>query len=73
MSRCTSCDGRILWARTPKGKLIPLDPLPDPRGNMVLEGTTARVATAADFPLDGPRYMPHWATCPDGEYFRRPR
>jgi hypothetical protein len=35
--RCRSCDAPLLWAVTPAGRRIPLDPEPDQeRGNMML-------------------------------------
>lgn len=71
---CRSCSAPIEWARTVNGRLIPLDAEPDPAGNVLLEDVQgSRVAhvlgARGDVPfelahLDGPRYMPHHATCP---------
>ena len=32
--RCTGCSERIVWARTPLNKSMPLDPAPDADGNV---------------------------------------
>lgn len=49
-ARCRSCGAPIVWARTSRGRRIPLDAAPDPeRGNVVLDGGRALVfASPAD-------------------------
>lgn len=36
MSRCVACGADVYWARTPKGKAIPLDANPTSQGNVAL-------------------------------------
>ena len=77
MSACRSCGAPIKWARTPKGRRIPLDPDPVPDGNIVLRGGVAHVdgPAAGGFFDDGAgeRYVSHFATCPNARSHRRPR
>jgi hypothetical protein len=51
------CGAPILWAevRTTK-RNMPVDPDPNPKGNLL---------------INGERYMPHWATCPNADRFKR--
>lgn len=51
--RGPNCGARVLWARTPQGRWMIVDP--DPGGN-----DDAAV-----------EFEPHWASCPDREFFRR--
>jgi hypothetical protein len=76
--RCRSCDAPLRWAKTPKGKRIPLDPDPRPDGNirlgfvggeemaLVLSGAELEAAQIA-----GPVYVSHFATCPNASSHRR--
>jgi hypothetical protein len=83
MTACRSCGAPILWAVTTGGKPIPLDAEPDAGGNVLMTG--ARVGTARGFapevrveagpplfPDDSPRFMPHHATCPQADRWRKP-
>lgn len=83
--RHTTCKcGAIEWAITHKNaKPIPIDVGTNPKGNLVVvtsavDGTkTVRTLTKAElepalFGGEGPRYMPHHATCPKVAQFRRP-
>lgn len=36
MSTCNKCDAEIIWARTPRGKMIPLDPEEDIFGTVAV-------------------------------------
>jgi hypothetical protein len=72
---CRRCQRPVLWARTGRGKWLPLDPKPDPKGNQAAwqdsDGTwkTRQIGPNAgpdDKPYDFERlYMPHVAgtTC----------
>lgn len=64
-SKCRSCGAAIIWVKTPKGSSMPLDALPNPRGNIVLDGDGC---TGPAKPLEQAetrtRYMSHFATCP---------
>lgn len=79
MSACRSCSAPILWARTERGKRIPLDAEPyggdDTRGLFVLrelDDPEGPLAIAA-WGLDGlePHYRSHFATCPQAAEHRR--
>jgi hypothetical protein len=76
MSTCRACGAPIRWARTAKGKAIPLDPDPAEAGNVILEepfgaDPIAHVIGSKGVPLELghlaelPRFMPHHATCPE--------
>ncbi len=41
--RCRSCRAPIVWARTPAGRLMPLDPTPTDDGNVEIIGGLAVV------------------------------
>ena len=79
MSACRTCSAAIIWARTARGKRIPLDAEPyvgdDDRGLFVLREGDHRggpLALAA-WGLEGtePHYRSHFATCPDAATHRR--
>jgi hypothetical protein len=67
---CRTCGAPILWVRTVNGVPIPLDRDPTSTGNVVLLENLAHVTAgpmeAAMLAGDGPVYMPHHATCPQG-------
>ncbi len=67
---CRSCGALVLWAQTTIGKRIPLDRQPTPTGNIILLDGVASYITG-DPPLDTPRYVSHFATCPHGPSWRR--
>lgn len=87
MSYCRACGRSIRWARTPAGKLMPLDAKPDPAGNVTLERVDpdnahpvlAHVHAAAGLEqlraeVDAGSlslWMPHHATCPNWSRRRR--
>jgi hypothetical protein len=83
---CRSCQAPIHWAVTAEGKGMPLDPDPDPAGNVRLTGRMGRTRSggqapecevvtggqAALFPdMAEDRWRPHWASCPHAESWRR--
>lgn len=79
MSTCRSCHAPVVWAVTTRGKRIPLDPAPVEHGNIVL-GVSGRsdpiaiVVPAEQILLaDGPRFISHFATCPNSARWRNPR
>lgn len=80
-TRCRSCGALIVFARTTKGTLMPLDAEPTADGNVTLEHTgpglpLAQVHGAASLfegHTDGVRYMPHHATCPQADEWRAHR
>lgn len=79
MARCRSCEARIVWAVTPAGRRIPLDPDPVEGGNVLLapaiaspSGAVARVLTNDERAAHvGPLHVSHFATCPKAKAHRR--
>lgn len=75
MNACRSCKAPVLWTRTAAGKAMPLDPEPNPAGNVVLVKGVAVVlgkrAAEGVAAVEGTRYMPHWATCPNAKEHKR--
>ncbi|HMI85960.1 MAG TPA: hypothetical protein VK550_17805 [Polyangiaceae bacterium] len=73
---CRSCGARIVWAKTPAGKAMPLDADPVTDGNIVLEednaGAIAHVRSAA-FGGVGVFHKSHFATCPNAARHRKPK
>jgi hypothetical protein len=63
MSKCRNCGARILWARTPKGKAIPLDPKPHANGTIVLTSLGAMFLLPDDPRPAGRCYQSHFVTC----------
>lgn len=67
MNRCRHCREAVIWINLPSGKRMPVDPVPDPDGNVVVDARrssnhrTGRV----DKDAPGPKHMPHFATCPE--------
>lgn len=85
---CQSCGARILWAVTPSGKFMPLNPEPDrAKGNVQLvdnpggRAPIARVVASGglfdeqkqDAWGAGELYVSHFTTCPDADRFRSRR
>ena len=75
MSICRSCGARITWLETAGGNRIPVDEDPVPNGNIVVVGRMAKVcknAAAAETLYPGePRYVSHFATCPQAGQWRK--
>lgn len=82
MDKCSTCQEPIMWAVTTSGKRMPLDPVPVRNGNVILEGVgmapngdelpRAHVLSKGDVPFgDPPRYVPHFATCPQADAHRQ--
>lgn len=82
---CSKCRAPLLWAATVNGKMQPLNREPDPAGNVRLtdefcltkrgvlqRGEVVKAATLDLFD-DRPTYMPHFASCPFAEEFRKPK
>lgn len=69
MSSCRSCGAPIEWARTPKGKRIPLDVEPRPDGNLAF--VAGELVNAAGLPPEVERRVSHFATCPNAAQHRR--
>lgn len=70
-SRCNrGCGAPVIWATTPRGKNIPLDPEPVAGGNLELRAGIAMVVTADP---EVRRYRSHFASCPKAGELRAPR
>lgn len=72
--KCKDCQGPILWVKTIKGKNMPVDVKPDPRGKHVLvlvRSVTPHYLQAAFYKREyheddrRNRYTCHWETCPE--------
>ncbi len=74
--KCRSCEAPIRWAVTGKGRRMPLDAQPSPDGTIAVEpedelgvivGIVRGVSTTQ------PRFVSHFATCPNAGGHRRKR
>lgn len=66
---CKRCPQTIVWLRTRKGKMMPVDVAPDNvRVTLVREGGTEVICMHVGAPFEG---TAHWATCPEAASFRR--
>lgn len=85
VSTCRSCGARIVWTKTEaSGGLMPVDAAPAEGGNVLFTGVEASTMDGGTIPVarveagpplfdDGePRYLSHFATCPDADDWRRP-
>lgn len=76
---CQSCGARIIFAITTNATAMPIDVEPNPDGNVTLvAGPISPHATVHPkggqvdlFGQADTRYMPHHATCPDADSWRR--
>jgi hypothetical protein len=63
------------WVRmVVSGKLMPIDWLPDPKGNVVMvqqEPPLARMLRPGEEAGPNERFLSHFATCPRAPAFRR--
>lgn len=77
--QCKACGQPVRWVKTETGKSMSLDPLPRPRGNVILLGRarsklTARVLPPSALPVVGrPAYQAHIVSCPFADQFRKHR
>jgi hypothetical protein len=67
MAKCKYCDANVIWAKTAKGKMTPMDskPVDDGEWGLDFNGDTSSppLAHRAEAGILT-RYTPHWATCP---------
>lgn len=83
MPECKKCGAKILWVATTGGKWMPCDPKPieyhagsTPDFEDVIvtdEGEVVRCTFDFQCDPDGRGFLPHWASCPYAEEFRRKR
>lgn len=79
ITTCRSCNARIVWARTAfNGTPMPIDVDPVDNGNILVEEQehsgrlTALVLPPGDERIiSETTYTSHFATCPDGDQWRR--
>jgi hypothetical protein len=73
--RCKSCNAPIFWARTDKGRAMPLDLKPVAGASIIVTGPTTdlRAHVLKDGEVDHGfvRYTSHFATCPQAKQHRR--
>lgn len=74
------CSAEIVWAFNPvTQRVMPLDVEPDPAGNVEAEWDdrmgvpviSAVHPSATTFMAMETVWMPHWATCPNADEFRK--
>lgn len=70
-TRCRYCGAPILWARTAKGRRIPLAAVPVAGGNLDLDPAAGQVAYVAGPVSTEVRYVSHFATCPSAGKARK--
>lgn len=71
---CRSCAAPIIWAVTTNGKFMPVDAYPTDDGNVELvDGTPPRAIVHGQPPLGlvGELRLPHHASCPQADQWRR--
>ena len=68
---CRSCRARIRFVPTVTDRLMPLDAEPNPDGNVEIHDGHAVVLEQPTIFDTGERWMPHWASCPDAEQWRK--
>lgn len=84
--KCRACGATMRWVKMESGKKNPLDPAPDPKGNVLLvdgnDGTVRgralsklEVAQHYTLPADerAPLFLSHFASCPGAQQFKSPQ
>ena len=76
MAACDSCGATIFFLQMPSGARMPVDVVKNPAGNVVITSDELNIGRVlkkdeADWP--GPRYMPHWRSCPHARSHKRGR
>ena len=83
--KCRACGAPIVWAESERGRMMPIDAEPSPRGNLIKIGVAERVdplrrrystvpivgVVAADDPSPAERYLSHFASCPHADQLRK--
>ena len=78
MSACKSCGADIRWEISDHGKRLPLDVEPVADGNLVIvAGVVAPYIPELNATMSSgaprPRYVSHFATCPQADDWRKKR
>lgn len=75
LSTCRDCGAAVVYVRTPKGRLNPLNLEPDPvKGNIIVQQVEGETPVAVVVKLNdprGPKYTSHFMNCPEAERRRR--
>lgn len=70
---CASCKAPVRWLRVGGGKVMPVDVVPTPGGNVVATGPEGCRVLREGETADGPAFRSHFDTCDDPGRFRRKR
>jgi hypothetical protein len=75
MGACRTCHAPVLWAKTIKGRTIPVDPTPVPDGNLIVEhrdgkGSPVFRVLRKGEPTAADRYRTHFESCPNADQHR---
>jgi hypothetical protein len=70
VSACKSCGAEVLWARTRKGRRMPLDAEPSPDGNIRLADGVAEVVGEDQRGGNEDLFLSHFVTCPQAAQHR---
>lgn len=68
---CSSCNAPVLWVTTDAGKMMPVDAEPRADGNVAVVGAECHAYDMEDAMRSRPRFVSHFATCPDAPRWRR--
>ena len=80
MATCRGCGQPIIWIKTTAGKPMPCDPIPLPywARDKAKEKVVTKAGEVISCDLSGEvgtntglGYVPHWATCPERDRFKR--
>jgi hypothetical protein len=66
MGKCRSCGVELVWAKTARGKSMPLEAVAPSDGNVRIVDGVARVGETGSGP-----YLCHFGRCPDAASWRR--
>lgn len=79
LTECRACKAPIVFARLDTGKPIPLNPIPDARGNVACRlhgGRLSGFVISRDHlpgPFDVWRMVPHFSTCEERQDKPKPK
>lgn len=73
ITHCRKCGERIFFALTSNGKVAPIDADPVPDGNITISQRAGKefAIIGKTLGLFAERYVPHFATCPHANLFRK--
>lgn len=70
---CRSCGKPVMWLKHEvSGANAPIDAKPHERGSCVVDLKTGTYRVVKS-PYEGEAYIPHFATCPDANVWRKKR